>query len=684
MRAVLIIHLVLAFSFASYGQSIFNIFQSNIRRADELYQEKAYSSSLNLYLEAVNTSNHDALLDLKIARCLKSLNRLSEAESWFELASQNPKVFNPQDYLDYAEAMMSNGKYDRASKYFDAYTKKYGKNNFILKKTSSTNNLPALLEDSSCYQVKKLPFNSNESDFNPVLYNNGLLFLSSRKRVEMIRNIDAGTNESFYQYYYAGSAEDTNSVPFATNMIHAKYHLGPITFLNDRNKIVFTCNASSESFIADDGMKRLMLYSAEKDSSGKYGKNITALPFNNKNYSVGHATYDESQSILYFVSDMPGGYGGTDIYSSKWDNGRWTVPVNLGPNINTYGNELFPVIYKSKILIFSSTGHPGLGGLDVFYTVIENSDLHYPIQNIGYPVNSKADDFSLVISEDATGGYFSSNREGNDDIYRFSLNTVIFHGAVVDKLGEKKMSKVSVKVLEKDQKVFEQVTDDHGNFNLSLKPGRTYIVVAFKEGYKESKTTINTPATNSNKVFIDKNILLERRNKSFIKGIIKDSSGTPIPDCNVRIMNSYGVDSKVTSNKEGLIKCEVDSDVENVFIAEKDRLWGTYTLEPESRAKGSLVLNVEIEVNFVRTYDINGFLKSEKSGLPLEGFEVIVMNHVTGEKDIICTGNDGRFNFKAVSSITYDIIIKFGKRKTHLKSFAPKQDYNFEIFWAEN
>ena len=175
-----------------------------------------------------------------------------------------------------------------------------------------------------------------------------------------------------------------------------------MTFTKDQSFIVFTRNNSSKgkSGKSSDGVKKLKLYS----SANKDGKwvDIQEVPFNSNEYSVGHPAFSADNTKMYFVSDMPGGYGGTDIYVVEFNNGQWGTPVNMGKEINTEGNEMFPFAAEDENLYFSSDGHEGIGGLDVFVAELKDGIAYKGVQNAGAPINSEKDDFGFITDKNRT------------------------------------------------------------------------------------------------------------------------------------------------------------------------------------------------------------------------------------------------------------------------------------------
>ncbi|MHB1177156.1 MAG: hypothetical protein ACYCZO_02385 [Daejeonella sp.] len=202
-------------------------------------------------------------------------------------------------------------------------------------------------------------------------------------------------------------------------VLHSKLNDGPLSFPGDASWVMFTSNSKYSNVGILKDTKGLKLFSS-RYPTGSPG-NIEKFPYNSDEYSTGHPTLSVDGSTLYFVSDMPGGYGGTDLYYCVRTGNSWSKPVNLGVKVNTKNNEMFPFLDSQKNLYFSTEGLPGLGGLDIFYVELKEYLPFGEVKNLGYPVNSSKDDFGIVATDNGLSGYFSSDRRGNDDIYRFDV-----------------------------------------------------------------------------------------------------------------------------------------------------------------------------------------------------------------------------------------------------------------------
>jgi outer membrane protein OmpA-like peptidoglycan-associated protein len=251
------------------------------------------------------------------------------------------------------------------------------------------------------------------------LDSNSYYFVTDRFADDLIHRKDGRSGHNYYSIAHSTNKNLQESEVWKEVDLY-KFHAGPISFSPSGNKLFITINDEEKrknSKLKIHTLNLLHFYRSEQ------GWTPVALPFNSENYSTGHGVLDTLGNLV-FVSDMPGGYGGTDLYTSYFENGTWGSPVNLGPSVNSKGNEMFPFISSNGILYFSSDGWQGLGGLDVFS--YHSGDLT-PI-NLQAPLNSSSDDFSFWINEKDNSGYFSSNRlDAKDEIYRFNVSPFEIH-----------------------------------------------------------------------------------------------------------------------------------------------------------------------------------------------------------------------------------------------------------------
>jgi hypothetical protein len=300
-----------------------------------------------------------------------------------------------------------------------------------------------------------------------------------------VDKIDGSLNAPFYRIYYSKAVADTagNGIfhygmpAHFSKELSARFHAGPVTFYDHFRKMVFSSTGNKSGVSS----KTLQLFFAE-EREGAWSV-TQSFPYNNANYSVSDPAISQDGKILYFSSDMKGGFGGKDLYRCEYKNGQWTKPFNLGEPVNTPHDEVFPYLHMAKTLYFSSNGHAGLGGLDIFKAEITTEGFDEP-QNAGYPVNTNYDEFGIVIDSLEAHGYFSSNRKKggyNDDIYEFDVDLQTYpltiNGLVrvkehswSDSSELKTMHNAKVHLIDnlRNISVYETVSDTLGNFSITI------------------------------------------------------------------------------------------------------------------------------------------------------------------------------------------------------------------------
>ncbi|HEX7494154.1 MAG TPA: PKD domain-containing protein [Bacteroidales bacterium] len=279
---------------------------------------------------------------------------------------------------------------------------------------------------SDSYIVKPTSFSSRiYNEFSPVFYKGGIVFCSDQSSNSLV-NYKDNQNRLFKIFYVTrkGSSGWTHPEILAKEITSA-FNDGPATFNEKGNIMYYSRNNSIENTMRNinDTTNKLGIYSAELIDG--IWSNIKPFTFNNLRYSFCTPALTPSGERIYFSSDLPGGYGGMDLYYCDWLNNNWDQPVNLGPVINTPKNESFPFASKYGKLYFASDGHTGFGGKDLFYTQQINGEWIVPV-HLDSAINSTADDFGIVIDSTFENGYFSTNRRKTDDIFSFKSATVEF------------------------------------------------------------------------------------------------------------------------------------------------------------------------------------------------------------------------------------------------------------------
>jgi hypothetical protein len=289
-------------------------------------------------------------------------------------------------------------------------------------------------QQPSIYEVRRLSINSSVfNEISPVIMKEGILFCSDR-RFSVVKDRTSFTGNRIYNIYLAVKKDSANwSKPEELKSERSDlFNSGPLCFAPDGNTVYFTSEIETGSAASKKSFKN---HSGIFISSFD-GKNLGSLrPFkyNNPQFSIAQPSISRDGKYLYFASDMPGGYGGSDLYFCEFINGEWGNPVNMGPVVNSAGVENYPFMHPSGKLYFTSNRSGGIGGLDVYSTFLYNGAWEDPVL-LAEPINSASDDFAFVAEEDQQIGYFSSNRDRTDDV--FSFESTIIRKSVCDTLVE--------------------------------------------------------------------------------------------------------------------------------------------------------------------------------------------------------------------------------------------------------
>jgi outer membrane protein OmpA-like peptidoglycan-associated protein/tetratricopeptide (TPR) repeat protein len=478
--------------------------ESKEKKAADNYNDYAFSDAIESYQSLLDKgySNEQIYKNLGNANYFNA--QYDEAANWYEkLFELESSTIEPEYLYRYAQTLKSLEKYADSDKWMQKFKLAKATDQRAIKFEENTDYLHQIEARSGRYDLKNLIINSEESDFAPSFYNDNLVFSTARDSGLTSRNLHDWNNKSFLNLYRSSPNESGDYVSTSplSKKLNRKTHESSTAFTKDGSTVYFTRNNSVNGKFSRDkeGVSRLKIYRATlKDSEWI---DIVELPFNGDDYSVAHPTLNEDESKLYFASDMPGTYGASDIFVVDINSdGTFGTPRNLGNKINTEARETFPFVTDSDILYFSSDGHPGLGGLDVFATnlkYIQRSE----IVNAGKPLNSEEDDFSFVIREATQKGFFASNRtggKGSDDIYSFTelepldlkCHTLIA-GIITDQKTGALLANTAVVIYDNNNEIVSKTTTDaDGAFNMDGNcSSGDYKLVASKAEYNEGDRT---------------------------------------------------------------------------------------------------------------------------------------------------------------------------------------------------
>lgn len=555
-----------------------------LNKANRYFEEFNYPKAADLYKKILaKGDNSDAIK--KLAECYRLMNEPIEAEYWYEQVVNMPES-TEEDLLHYGMSLKANGKCSLARDVFLDYAQQVPADTRGLRLVESCDKEEYFMQDPGVYSIDELSINSIESDFGPAFYEDGIVFASARGGRYQDRTY-TWTEAPYLDLFYSegdvggGDMSSLSDPKLFKGQTNTWLHEGTVTFSRDQNTIFFTRNNFINGKKGSDRNNtiRLKIYTAEREGDS-WGK-AEELPFNSDEYSVGHPTLSVDGEELYFVSDMPGGYGEEDIYVVYREGSSWGSPINLGPEINTEGREMFPYIHDDGNLYFASDALPGLGGLDIFSSFQTDVGNWTAPENLRTPINTNHDDFGMIITPDGDGGYFASNRpsgRGDDDIYGFSRTTFVVNGVVVDADTQEPIEGAIVQLIEDGEIVQERVTYGNGEFNFPISPGKDYEIKTFKPNYTNGDLEVSTIGLNTPEVEVK--IAMEPENgesaiKCELRGLVYEEKGgatVPVVGALVKLLSNADdqTEQSYTTGDDGTYVFEIDPETDYAIFANKE------------------------------------------------------------------------------------------------------------------
>jgi outer membrane protein OmpA-like peptidoglycan-associated protein/tetratricopeptide (TPR) repeat protein len=482
-----------------------------LKKANKYFHEFSYDKAIKAYKKI---DDKTPVIYRNMAKSYLVLGNSVQAEDSYGNLMNTGK-YKPQDVYDYARVLLMNKRYNDAAGWMQKYYKLNPKDSRAVKFMEDPDYYKELLKVDSGVVLSNLDINTEYEDFSPIYYKDDkIIFASSRKNSFLVDRKWNGNRQPFLDLYKTTLSENntlTDVQDFDTN-VNKKYHDAPATFNKSGDYMIVTRN-----IYTDDKLKENKLWLYESDlENEQYWSIPNPLHFNSKEYNCGQASMSPDGQMMYFTSDMPGGKGGTDIYKvEKKSDGTWGTPINLGDRINTEGNEMFPFYdAENGYLFFSSEGLPGLGGLDIFVTKIQRDGSFTPPKNLGSPINSNADDFSLIYKEDGSG-FLSSNRvggKGDDDIYSF-INLMKFKeevkacylaGTITDKVTQAPLELAEIVLYSKEGKKLKSFeTKQDGTYMFPIDCGEAYKLIVVRDGYEKATAEIDSKNFDTSEIIKD-------------------------------------------------------------------------------------------------------------------------------------------------------------------------------------
>ena len=477
--------------------------------ADKFFGNYGYVKATELYKEAYDDGDDSKHVLTRLGDCYYNNSDAENAAKWYGLALDKYNNVESEYIFKYIQSLKSMGKYQDANDWLVKYKEMNADDTRV--QGYSLSNLDVYEElkeaDNMIVDLQNLPINTANSDFAPYVYD-GVLYYASANDSNS-KKLYSWNKEPFLDIYMVSTEDNDTVVTYGTpKSINAKklntdYHEATLAITNDGQTMYFTrdnLNKRNRLGYDEEGTTYLKMYRATYNNADQRWDDIIDLPFNDKIYSTGHPALSPDGKQLYFVSDREGGLGKTDIYVVDiMEDGTYSEPRNLGPQVNTEGREMFPFVSKDSTLYFSSDGHLNLGLLDIFKSDMLKDENAEPV-NMGAPYNSGDDDFAYFVNSSDKGskGYFSSNRpggKGNDDIYGFNAYVCqqIISGVTRDKLSNEVVPLATVRLIDEEGKVIEELTsDENGEYQFEVDCNQKYVVIGTKEDYREDRKDITT------------------------------------------------------------------------------------------------------------------------------------------------------------------------------------------------
>lgn len=580
-----------------------------LEKANQYFYNYEYKQAYALFSKSVKKDRRQPEIMIKLAQCCSKLNETAEAEEWYTNAINTGAELQSEYILNYATILISNGKFDKAKKWLNTYSANVQSDIRASKYIGTIENINEYYKDSTFYLVENCStINSSESDISPVVYKDRIFF-SSRRKHTVEFNEDA-----FYDIYYTSydKGKCGSKIKSVSNTINTINHEGPLAIAPTNGILYYTRNIPDST-----DLNKYVLGIFQEFIDSLQNSRGTKIIIDGFNYSIGHPCLNSKGDELYFISDANIGYGGADIYRSRFKNEKWSFPENLGNQINTKGDEMFPFVLNDSILYFSSNGQGGIGGLDIFKVNLNktNSD----VINLGYPINSNADDFGMFINDDERSGYFVSNRSGgygSDDIYKLNILKVLIKGSLSDAYSREFINEATILIQTENQDDILVKSDSAGNFEFEITVGTPYRLQIKKENYQPQVLLLN---------------------KNFEAGINRKTE----ENLDANAVTEFALDSGTYALQiPNIIKGDIEN--EKSVLIKKDASWGeklgftlgdrlNFNLVPENKEDTSIIIINEHPIKTIKgksvsfTYDtkinVDSLTKSALKKIPVSTFK---------------------------------------------------------------
>lgn len=496
-RSLLFFCLVLVIVLASPARSL-----AQMSSGDKAFEVQNYFLAIDSYKKAIKSKEKKALATYKVAECYRLMNDNKLAESWYARAIK-AGYEEAELYLNYAGVLRGMEKYDDAIEQYNTYLGLNPTDTRAKWLLESCKLAKTWMNTPSRYEVNNMKvFNSRQSDYALALYKNNGVILSSTREEATGKKLYGRIGEDFSDLFEStvDRRGKWGKLQVLQGDVNTGFNEGTAT-VNKTGTIMYFTRCSSKTGECKIFMSR---------KAGNSWSKAEVIELFGDTVNVGQPSLSKDQKKLYFVADnAPGGQGGKDIwFMNKGRGDGWDEPINLGPQINTEFDEMFPYIHEDdNTLYFASDGHPGMGGLDVFYSDGSGTEWSQPV-NMKFPINSGADDFAFIANARKDKGFLSTNRpggRGSDDIWQWVLTPLQFNlsGQVYDDSTRRALSGAEVKLIfVEDKSYIEAITDNRGMYTFKLREGVDYKIEVTRKEYFGDDTSLTTKGFDVSKDFV--------------------------------------------------------------------------------------------------------------------------------------------------------------------------------------
>lgn len=472
-------------------------------RAQAAFEAGEYYTAIDLYKDAYTKVDREqkTAIYFKIGECYRIIGDARSSALWYKKAVRE-EYQDPIIFLRYGQVLLVNEKYNEAEEEFKRYQELVPDDPRGEIGVQSCEAAFAWSASPTGYIVENMRvFNSRERDFSPAYVNEAYteVYFTSTREDASGSETHGATGQSFADIF--SSTLDRKgkwSVPVPVESLNSEFEDGTPCIYPDFSKILFTrCKKGKNQQLG------CQVFKASSDGEAWQEPSPVFESFGDS-ISTAHPAISNDENTLYFVSDMPGGIGENDIWKVTREDGAWGEPVNMGEQINTPGNDLYPFVHNDGTLYFSSDSRVGLGGLDIYKATMDETG-NWVVENMRPPINSPEDDFGITFEGDLERGFFSSSRKGrgNDELFSFVLPPLVFavNGIVKDERTDQVLPGSKVKSVGSDGITVESTTGDDGSFRFMLKTATDYVFIASQDGYLNGKERESTRGLDQSQEF---------------------------------------------------------------------------------------------------------------------------------------------------------------------------------------